>query len=201
MKRLVGIYFMRHLNSARLLAALLLLAGITACETTGGGRVTDMPLSAEPLAGKFVWHDLMTDDVAVARRFYGGLFGWSFESTTGPNGGDYTLITAGSQLVGGMVQLADPAGEDYSRWLGYLSVPDVDEAGAFAQSKGGITVVGPLDLPNIGRPPYWTHRVPLWVFCEAGLAILWTRISTRPGAWFGMNCWQKTTSKPPIFIR
>ena len=142
---------MTHLNPARLMAALLLLAGITACETTGGGRVTDMPLSSEPLAGKFVWHDLMTDDVAAARRFYGELFGWSFESTTGPNGGDYTLITSDSQLIGGMVQLADPVGEDYSRWLGFLSVPDVDEAVAFAQSKGGSTVAGPLDLPNIGR--------------------------------------------------
>ena len=64
---------MTHLSPVRLLAVLLLLAGITACETTGGGRVTDMPLSDEPLAGKFVWHDLMTDDVEAARRFYGGL--------------------------------------------------------------------------------------------------------------------------------
>ena len=50
-----------------------------------------------------------------------------------------------------MVQLADPTGEEYSRWLGYLSVPDVDAAVALAQSTGGSAVVGPLDLPNIGR--------------------------------------------------
>ena len=142
---------MKHLSPVRILAVLILMTGITACETTGIGRATDLELSDEPLAGKFVWHDLMTDDVQAARRFYGGLFGWTFENTTGPAGGDYTLITSGSHLVGGMVQLADPSGEDYSRWLGYLSVPDVDEAVELARSAGGGAVVGPLDLPNIGR--------------------------------------------------
>ena len=142
---------MRHLNPVRLLAVLLLLAGATACETTGVSRVTDLELSDEPLAGKFVWHDLMTDDLEAARRFYGGLFGWTFENVTGPVGGGYTLIISGKLFVGGMVQLDDPVGDDYSRWLGYISVPDVDEAVALAESKGGSAVVGPLDLPNIGR--------------------------------------------------
>jgi hypothetical protein len=28
--------------------------------------------------GKFVWHDLVSDDVPAARRFYGEMFGWQF---------------------------------------------------------------------------------------------------------------------------
>ena len=31
--------------------------------------------------GRFVWHDLLTKDVAGARRFYGELLGWRFEDT------------------------------------------------------------------------------------------------------------------------
>src|SRR5258705_4371031 len=30
------------------------------------------------LPGKFVWADLVTDDLAAAQNFYGRLFGWTF---------------------------------------------------------------------------------------------------------------------------
>lgn len=135
----------------RFLTMVLILAGIAACSTSSTNRLVDFPLSEEPLTGKFVWHDLITDDVDQAKRFYSGLLGWSFEDTTHPNGGDYTLITAGQRFVGGMVKLDDPADLEYSRWLGYLSVADVDQAVAFTRSEGGSAVAGPLDLPGIGR--------------------------------------------------
>lgn len=123
-------------------AALVATAVVTACSTTELSRVADYPLSDEPLVGKFVWHDLITDDVEQARRFYGGLLGWSFEDTMHPNGGDYVLITSGQHFVGGIVELADPANEEYSRWLGYLSVADVDQAVAMTRAEGGTAVVG-----------------------------------------------------------
>ncbi len=132
-------------------AALVLLILLTACGTTATSPIADIPLSEEPLAGKFVWHDLMTDDLEAARKFYGNLLGWTFEATSHPNGGDYTLIFSDGQLVGGMVQLADPEGVEYSRWVGYLSVPDVDSAAELTTAKGGTVVAGPLDLPGIGR--------------------------------------------------
>jgi predicted enzyme related to lactoylglutathione lyase len=135
----------------RILILATVLAGLTGCGTLGTDRAGGIELASGPLPGKFVWHDLMTDDLPAARRFYGELFGWSFEDTTHPRGGDYTLIVADGRYLGGMVQLDDPPGADYSRWLGYLSVPDVDEAVAAAASGGGGAVVGPLDLPNIGR--------------------------------------------------
>jgi predicted enzyme related to lactoylglutathione lyase len=130
---------------------LTLLTLLCACGTTATSLVADIPLSEQPLAGKFVWHDLMTDDLEAARTFYSGLLGWTFEETRHPNGGDYTLILSDGQLVGGMVQLADPEGAEYSRWVGYLSVPDVDSAADFTVAEGGTVVAGPLDLPGIGR--------------------------------------------------
>src|SRR5262245_11723679 len=35
------------------------------------------------LPGKFVWADLVTDDVAAAQKFYGQLFGWTFREAGG----------------------------------------------------------------------------------------------------------------------
>jgi predicted enzyme related to lactoylglutathione lyase len=113
--------------------------------------VANLSLSDEPLTGKFVWHDLITEDVAAAQRFYGRLLGWEFESTTHPRGGDYTLVKAGGRYLGGMVQRADGADEDYSRWLPYLSVSDVDRAVRLNATAGGAALIEPLDLGNIGR--------------------------------------------------
>ena len=135
----------------RMAAMLLLASGLLACSASVDTRLGEFELSDEPLSGKLVWHDLITDDVQAARRFYGGLFGWSFENTTHPNGGDYTLISNGGRFVGGMVELDDPAGADYSRWLGYLSVIDVDQAVEMTRAARGQSVAGPMDLPNVGR--------------------------------------------------
>ena len=40
----------------------------------------------ERLPGKFVWADLVTDDVPTARKFYAQLFGWTFRDV-----GNYTI--------------------------------------------------------------------------------------------------------------
>lgn len=130
--------------------ALALLLGAAACSTTGDGGV-DVPLSDRPLVGKFVWHDLITDDVGAVRRFYGGLLGWKFVRTSHPVAEDYTLIVSGGQFVGGIVYLEDTGTEDYSRWLPYLSVADVDAAVGLTVSAGGAAVVEPLELGAVGR--------------------------------------------------
>jgi predicted enzyme related to lactoylglutathione lyase len=142
---------MNRMIFARLLPALALALVIGACSATAPGPAAGFSLSKEPLPGKFVWHDLVTDDLDKARRFYGGLLGWKFERSTHPLGGDYTLITLDGQYVGGMVRLEDPAEADYSRWLPYLSVADVDAAVRFTETAGGTAVVAPLELGNIGR--------------------------------------------------
>jgi predicted enzyme related to lactoylglutathione lyase len=132
-------------------ALCLLSAGLVACSATGFSPGGTLSLSDKPLLGKFVWHDLMTDDVAAARQFYGGVLGWEFEQTTHPRGGDYTLISAGGHYVGGMVLLADSAEADFSRWLPYLSVADVDAAARQTEAAGGQALVGPLELGMVGR--------------------------------------------------
>jgi len=128
------------------------MLAVAACQTPGGGIDSGLPLSDRPLIGKFVWHDLITDDVAAARRFYGGLFGWSFEDSQRPGGGAYTLIKSRGNYIGGMLQLGDPGdGRDYTRWLGYLSVADVDAAANQVQAAGGSVLAAPHELGRIAR--------------------------------------------------
>ena len=136
----------------RIFAILLLVFGISACNTINDPSSSGFSLSDEPLVGKFVWHDLITDDIEAARQFYSGLFGWTFEETTRPGGGPYILAKSDGQYVGGMVQKADPDAEtNYSRWLGYLSVGDMADALRITQSSGGKIVVDTRELGAIGQ--------------------------------------------------
>ena len=129
--------------------ALLLLAG---CAT--GKKSTSLvltPVTDTPTGihhqGKFVWNDLLTDDVEIAREFYGQLFGWTFMQM-----GRYTVVQSEGRNIGGMAELkADPEQPSAARWLCTLSVDDVDAAVALVIDEGGTVNEGPLELLNRGR--------------------------------------------------
>src|SRR6185503_21364128 len=66
--------------------------------------------AAKTPAFGFVWHDLVTDNPAASRAFYGALFGWTFEDGEGVDPG-YTIIKQDGVAIGGVVTLrrtADP---------------------------------------------------------------------------------------------
>ena len=133
------------------LAVLAMVAVLAACSTAGGPDLSKMSFSEEPLVGKSVWHDLITDDADAARRFYGGLFGWTFETTTGPRGAEYIVARDGGVYIAGIVTRADaPDGGEFSRWLPYVSVADVDSSAGRARTAGGEVAVEPLDV-RLGR--------------------------------------------------
>jgi hypothetical protein len=74
-------------------------------------------LAAAPVAipapndtvGRFVWHDLVTHDVAASQKFYAALLGWEFETTT-HSGRPYVIARSGGQATGGMVKREDYQG-------------------------------------------------------------------------------------------
>jgi uncharacterized protein len=129
----------------------LLLAVPGGCVSTPGIDTSAMSFSHEPLVGKVVWDDLITQDLDVARRFYGQLFGWTFEETTAPGGQRYLLARSGRIFVAGMVAVSSPSKEVVlSRWLPYMSVSDVDASVARATAAGATVLVGARDV-NLGR--------------------------------------------------
>ncbi len=139
------------MTTKRLRSLLLLAAVLTACTTAGRPDLSGMSFSDEPLIGKFVWYDLITEDAEAARRFYGGLFGWTFEDTTGAAGNPYVLARHGGVYVGGFVPTdRRPDGQRISRWLPYVSVADVDAAVTRGTARGGRVVAAPRDVA-LGR--------------------------------------------------
>jgi len=65
--------------------------------------------AAPRLPGKFIWAELVTDNVAVTRSFYGALLGWTFHSQ-----GDYVLVSNNGQPLAGMVQRQRPANQAHA---------------------------------------------------------------------------------------
>jgi hypothetical protein len=106
--------------------------------------------TAEQRPGKFVWIDLYTPDPSVARRFYGELFGWTFVELGDP-ATPYTLAYLDGEQVAGIVTRpgTQPEGRK-SRWVAYLSVPDVAQAADRVTQQGGKVLVSGRPVPDRG---------------------------------------------------
>lgn len=136
------------------MALLLLLAGLltVACAPR---QIIVPPVAAEPgqqyHTGKFVWFDLFTSDLATAMPFYEQLFGWRFEVTV--DGEDRVrTITRDGHPIANAVEIKEPIeGPRESRWLGYMSVGDVDTIAQWCAENQGSIYIPPTDLPDRGR--------------------------------------------------
>ena len=95
--------------------------------------------------GKIGWNELTTTDPAGSIKFYTGLFGWGTEKFPMPDA-DYTLFTHDGQAFGGVMATPAP-----TRWINYVVVEDIDAALAKSTSLGGKTMMGPKDIPMVGR--------------------------------------------------
>ncbi len=141
----------------RLLVAMSCALLLAACATSNINlpSITESP-TGERLPGKIVWHDLLTNDPAASKRFYGELFGWEFESvgSFAGMGSDtaYTLIRHNGRLIGGMIDtVALNNRTDISQWVVVMSVDDVDAAAQSFTDNGGSVLTPPRDLQRRGR--------------------------------------------------
>ena len=66
---------------------------------------------------RFFWYELQTRDLDAAQAFYGAVVGWGMSDAAQP-GMRYTILSAGSRGVGGMMTL--PAEGAPAAWLGYV---------------------------------------------------------------------------------
>jgi predicted enzyme related to lactoylglutathione lyase len=117
--------------------------------------VTDSP-TGERLPGKIIWRDLLTNDPVASQRFYGELFGWTFENIgTASNlksDSAYALIRHNGELIGGMIDtVALNNQDDISQWVILMSVEDIDARMEAVTSSGGKVMTPPTDLQDRGR--------------------------------------------------
>lgn len=102
--------------------------------------------------GTFGWCELLTNDVAKAKSFYGEMLGWTYTDMPTPSGGMYTLAHSGSAVAGGMIDMAGitPPGVG-PHWFSYIEVDDVDHRVALVAENGGKVLRPAFNIPNVGR--------------------------------------------------
>jgi len=89
------------------------------------------------MANPFVHVELMANDVAKAKQFYGALFDWKLEDVQMPDM-PYTMIRPGEGTGGGMLKNPIPGAP--STWVAYVLVDDVKAATAKAKSLGATVM-------------------------------------------------------------
>jgi predicted enzyme related to lactoylglutathione lyase len=103
-------------------------------------------------AGEFCWVDLAAADLAVAKRFYTAVFGWSAHEQNA-NGGRFMRWQSGDRAVGSMYPLsvAQRVHDVPSHWTPYVRVDDVDVAAQRVAQCGGAVLVRPFVVDGVAR--------------------------------------------------
>jgi uncharacterized protein len=129
------------------------------------------------------WVDTLQPDPEAAVRFYGELFGWSFEgpgAMPGDPPGQYFAARLRGRDVAG---LGSRAADGPAAWNTYISVESADEAATKVRDAGGSVVAEPFDVPPAGRMAVLTDPAGaafcLWEPAERKGA----QLVNEPGAW------------------
>jgi predicted enzyme related to lactoylglutathione lyase len=110
----------------------------------------ESPATLERHVGKVVWVEMATPDLAVAERFYAGLFGWTFRELPA-SGTRYALAFADGHAVAGLIEHRPSAARGQPAWLPFFSVADVDAVAKRAVDAGGTVLSAAKDVPERGR--------------------------------------------------
>lgn len=176
-------------------------AGLTA--HAAGPKLPPINPYAEQAAlnGKFIWFDLVTDDVREAKRFYNELFGWEF-ATVGTGASAYTFIRHQQRSIGGIVfdERTEPE-KNESQWIGFISVPDVSDTEAYVKIQSGQVLVEPAQLPGRGTYAIFTDT-------EGAVFAACQSISGDPpdyqppvNEWLWAECWSTSPEQAAAFYK
>ena len=126
------------------------------------------------------WVDLQTSDQDDAKRFYGGLFGWTYDDQPMPQGPVYSM----AQIDGDNVAAIAPQSPEMAAagapptWNTYIAVDSVDDAVAKVEAAGGQVAMPAFDVMDAGRMAFVLDpggaAVGLW---QAGRHIGATRVN------------------------
>lgn len=115
----------------------------------------------------FPWHELYVPNLDKALQFYTEALGMGTEDYDMGPAGTYKMLTVNGTAVAGVMPTNVPEmAEVPPHWAVYLAVDDVDARLEKCQAMGATVVVGPMDVPNVGRmcliqDPLGAH---LWLF-------------------------------------
>ena len=110
-----------------------------------------MPTRTEYAHGSFSWVELSTTDSNAAKKFYGSLFGWTFDDMPAGPGMTYTMNKLGDQYTSALFQMGEGMQGIPPNWLSYITVTDVDATAKKAAENGGKVMKEPFDVMDVGR--------------------------------------------------
>ncbi len=109
------------------------------------------PASQEHHVGKLIFVELVTPDLAVSKKFYEGLFGWTFRDIKA-GGIEYAEALLDSRPVAGLIYKKVAAGERRQpAWLSFFAVANVDAVKKVAVENGAKVLFEPHSIPDRGR--------------------------------------------------
>ena len=135
-----------------LLAALLAVAGAAPVVAAA----LQLPAIVEPASqehhpGKVIFVELVTPDLAAAKQFYAGLFGWTFRDIQA-GGTQYAEALLNGRPIAGLIHKDVPAGAHRQpAWLSFFAVGDVDAIQATALQHGAKVLFAPHSFASRGR--------------------------------------------------
>jgi predicted enzyme related to lactoylglutathione lyase len=96
------------------------------------------------------WVDTIAHELDEAKRFYAGLFDWTFTDALPPDApGHYLIATIGGEDV---AAIGSPDSDDERvTWRTYIAVDDADRAAEAVTTAGGTVTLDPVDAGPGGR--------------------------------------------------
>ena len=88
-------------------------------------------------AGRFVWQELVTDDLAVSREFYAELLGWAIRQAADATS-SYEVISVDGAPIGAM-HTCDGSGAP-SHWLPFIQATDIERVCRRTVDRGGDVI-------------------------------------------------------------
>ncbi|WP_177198702.1 VOC family protein [Streptomyces colonosanans] len=119
-------------------------AGNGAAPGRGSGPAPSAPEGTAFPEGVPCWIDVQLPDVEAGRRFYGELFGWTFEEAHGSSVWAYL----GDRVVAALVPKRD--GRMPTVWTVYFAAPDVAALTGRIRAGGGQVVIPPTPVDTLG---------------------------------------------------
>lgn len=101
-----------------------------------------------PVTGGPCWTELGTTDLDAAKRFYAAVFTWRSETDPRQEAGGYTVAHLGDSPVAGLTPLQQES--QPVAWNVSFAVEDADAAAQLVRAAGGVVLLGPMDVFDLG---------------------------------------------------
>lgn len=146
------------------------------------------------------WVDVSSPDVQASVAFYGGLFGWEYDTAPGApeETGGYGMFILRGKKVAGIGPLQNETQPPV--WNTYVAVDDADAIAAATTDAGGQIAMPPMDVMDAGRIAFLVDSVGAMVgIWQAGRTI-GAELVNEPGTfgWSELLC-RDTTSAADFY--